>query len=199
MNDTLSKLMEEACNSNQNAVDAISSCQNELKSMFLEGKQKNSGNDPLQLDFIITLVGVFNDQRITRTKRYVYITYPTIDKITILTKCSSISNREATPYTLDLGDLQDGLYDYVTCNCHELKQLITTFLDVQSTTEENDQQQFVNTSKRVIAFSPVLALSHQLLRQHHMQTNFKGKYNVEQFGVPLKRIVNNIIYHRWPL
>jgi hypothetical protein len=77
---------------------------------------------------------------------------------------------------LDLGDLQDELYKYVISNCHDLKQTILSFMDaVKQTSGDVDGDRFMNTSKCVVSFSPILALSHQLLRQHHANSNVKGK------------------------
>jgi hypothetical protein len=66
-----SKLIEDANASNQNSIDAISSCKSELKSIFLEEKHNTSNIAPVQLEFIIALVAVLNVQRIARAKRYV--------------------------------------------------------------------------------------------------------------------------------
>jgi hypothetical protein len=47
--------------------------------------------------------------------------------------------------------------------------------DVKRSSEDAGGDRFMNTSKCVISFSPILALSHQLLRQHHANMNVKGK------------------------
>lgn len=66
-----SKLIEEANAGKQNSVDAVSSCKNELRSIFLQERRNTSNNAPVQLDFIIALVEVLNAQRSARAKRYV--------------------------------------------------------------------------------------------------------------------------------
>lgn len=46
---------------------------------------------------------------------------------------------------------------------------------VKQTSGDADADRLVNISKCVVSFSPILALSHQLLRQHHANSNVKGK------------------------
>ncbi|KAI9277735.1 Urb2/Npa2 family-domain-containing protein [Umbelopsis sp. AD052] len=164
----LSKLIEDANAGNQNSIDAISSCKSELKSIFLEEKNNTSNSAPVQLDFITALVAVLNAQRIARAKR----------------------NREATQVILDLGDLRDLLYSYVISNCSELKQAIHNFMnDVNRTSKDTDSQRFMSTSKCVISFSPILALSHQLLRQHHANTNVKDD-QISALLVPILSVIS---------
>lgn len=88
----------------------------------------------------------------------------------------NFSNRDQSQISWKLGPLQTELEDYVVNSCQELKLKITRFLQAYSEASgANELEQLVSNAQRMISFSSTLALSHQLLRQHYMKTDVKGR------------------------
>jgi hypothetical protein len=88
----------------------------------------------------------------------------------------NISNRDPSQISWKLGPLQTELEDHVVNSCQELKLKITRFLQAYSEASgANEHEQLVSNAQPMISFSSTLALSHQLLRQHYLKTDVKGR------------------------
>lgn len=67
----LSKMSDDVNAGNQTAKSIIASCENELRSMFLEEKSHSKYDGSIHLEYIIALVAAFNHQVSANTKRFV--------------------------------------------------------------------------------------------------------------------------------
>ncbi|KAJ2964681.1 hypothetical protein NQZ79_g420 [Umbelopsis isabellina] len=138
----LSKLIEDASAGNQSSRSNIQSCEDALRSIFLQEAQKAGKHGHVELEFIIALLSVFNRQLSTNVKRS--------------------SNRDQNLALWKSTNLQSDLDKFVVNQCKELKLELFKALDGGSEVISH------RLSHQLSTFSSILSLSHQLLRQHYI-------------------------------